>query len=61
VYIRDLLTFFPFENGEGIHIESSYKFTIDQCQIMAENAGFEVVDNYFDDRNYFTDSLWIAH
>ena len=61
VYIRDLLTFFPFENGEGIHIESSYKFTIDQCQIMAENAGFEVVENYFDDRNYFTDSLWIAH
>jgi len=61
VYVRDLLTSFTFKTGEGIHIESSYKFTIDQCLVMAETAGFEVVENYFDDRNYFADSLWIAN
>ena len=60
IHIRNLNTSFTFNHGEVIHTESSYKFTIDQCSVMAEEAGFEIVENYFDNRNYFVDSLWIA-
>jgi len=60
IYIRDLNTSFTLNHGEVIHTESSYKFTTDQCTVMAEESGFEIVENYFDDRNYFVDSLWIA-
>lgn len=60
VHIRHLKTSFTFNHGEVIHTESSYKFTTDQCSVMAEEAGFEIVENYFDNRNYFVDSLWIA-
>jgi len=60
IHIRDLNSSFIFNEGEVVHAESSYKFTTDQCSVMAEVAGFDVVDNYFDDRNYFVDSLWIA-
>jgi dimethylhistidine N-methyltransferase len=60
VHIRHLNTSFTFKHGEVIHIESSYKFTTDQCSVMAEEAGFKIVENYLDDRNYFVDSLWIA-
>lgn len=60
VHIKHLNTSFTFNHGEVIHTESSHKFTTDQCSVMAEEAGFEIVENYFDDRNYFVDSLWIA-
>jgi dimethylhistidine N-methyltransferase len=60
VHIRNLNTSFTFNHGEVIHTESSYKFTPEQCSVMAEEAGFEIVENYFDNRNYFVDSLWIA-
>jgi dimethylhistidine N-methyltransferase len=60
VHIRHLNRSFAFNHGEVIHTESSYKFTTDQCSIMAKEAGFDIVENYFDNRNYFVDSLWIA-
>jgi len=60
VHIRGLNTFFTFDEGEAVHAESSYKFTTGQCSVMAEEAGFSIVDNYFDDRSYFVDSLWTA-
>jgi dimethylhistidine N-methyltransferase len=60
VKIKNLNTSFTFNDGEVIHTESSYKFTTDQCSAMADDAGFEIIENFFDDRNYFVVSLWIA-
>jgi dimethylhistidine N-methyltransferase len=60
VHIRDLNRSFTFYENEPIHTESSHKFTIDQCTKMAEATGFRIVEHFFDERNYFVDSLWTA-
>lgn len=44
--------------GEPIHTEISRKYSINEIKDLAEAAGFEVVENWMDSKNYFTDSLW---
>ncbi len=51
---------FTFIEHEALHTESSHKFTLEQCASMAKDAGFDVVKNFLDDRNYFIDALWVA-
>jgi uncharacterized SAM-dependent methyltransferase len=60
VHIRDLNRSFTFDENEPIHTESSHKFTINQCTGMAEATRFSVVEHFFDEQNYFVDSLWTA-
>lgn len=60
VHVSVLGETFTFAEHEALHTESSYKFTPEQCASMAEDAGFDVIENFCDDRNYFVDSLWVA-
>jgi dimethylhistidine N-methyltransferase len=49
---------FTFTQWEPIHIESSYKYQVDKIRILARKNGFIVVENFFDSKRYFVDSLW---
>jgi L-histidine N-alpha-methyltransferase len=60
VHVSVLDRTFTFVEDEALHTESSYKFTPEQCASMAKEAGFDVIENFFDKRNYFIDSLWVA-
>jgi len=51
---------FYFDAWEGIHLENSYKFTIDRIEALAGTTGFEVEEHLLDDRGWFVDSLWRA-
>jgi L-histidine N-alpha-methyltransferase len=58
VNIRALNKVFYFDHYEGIHVEYSHKYTISQINNLALEAGFRVVQNFTDQKNYFVDSLW---
>jgi len=58
VFIEKLKWQFNFKAQEPIHTESSYKYTIEDIEEMAEKNNFELVENYFDKDKYFVDSLW---
>jgi len=60
VYIGVANREFHFEAWEAVHTEISRKYTLAQICEMAETAGFGVVDNFFDEKKYFVDSLWRA-
>ena len=48
-----------FEKGEKIFTEISQKYDLDMINDMATKSGFEVVRNFYDERKYFVNSLWI--
>ncbi|MEN7550920.1 L-histidine N(alpha)-methyltransferase [Rapidithrix thailandica] len=58
--IELLDTTIEFEAWEPIYMELSKKF--DQAEIydLAQQSGFQVIENLFDCKHYFTDSLWQA-
>jgi len=43
-----------FDKGETIHTENSYKFTIEEFQRLAVQAGFEPVNSWTDPGNLFS-------
>ena len=47
-----------FYSWETIHTEISQKFDYRMIDQLAKNAGFEVAENFYDEKRYFTDSLW---
>ena len=58
VHIGALGRSFEFGVTEPIHTEFSYKYSLREIQEMARSAGFEVIENFQDERGYFVDSLW---
>jgi L-histidine N-alpha-methyltransferase len=58
VEIYDLNKTFSFEKGESIFMEMSQKYDQEMINDIAEKSGFQVVDNFYDHRNYFVNSLW---
>jgi len=58
VYIDTLTKRFSFEAWEPIHTEVSNKYLSGEISSMAEETGFEVVDELSDSRSFFLDSLW---
>lgn len=50
----------PFEAGETIHTESSYKFDPDQIAELAAGAGMEVRRSWFDRARRFSSNLLVA-
>ncbi len=48
-----------FGKWEPIFMELSQKFNYDDIHLLAREYGFKVSQNFTDDKNYFTDSLWI--
>ena len=47
-----------FRKRESIHTEISRKYSLPEIAGLAATTGFELVENLYDDRNYFTDSVW---
>lgn len=58
VFIKALNSAFHFEKCEPIDMEISQKYNFTMIHEIAEKSGFEVVQNFFDNKCYFTDSLW---
>ncbi|RLD68914.1 MAG: L-histidine N(alpha)-methyltransferase [Bacteroidetes bacterium] len=51
---------FEFDKWEPVFMEISQKYDLKMIQDMATMCGFKVQKNFFDNRNFFVNSLWEA-
>ena len=51
--------FIFFKEGEPILTEISQKYRIDEIEQMAAGSGYKLVNNFYDSKKWFTDSLWM--
>lgn len=58
VTIGKLKQTFHFQEGEPIYMEISKKYDLESINMLAEDTGFEVKKFFFDQKKYFTNSLW---
>ena len=58
VHIEALDQSFEFEKWEPIFMEVSQKYNLQMIKELAEKSGFEIVENFFDSNNFYTNSLW---
>lgn len=58
VYIEALEQSFEFAQWEPIFMEISQKYGVRMIQNLAAQSDFEIVENFFDSNNFYTDSLW---
>lgn len=61
VHIGYLDEVFEFKMGEPISMEISQKYDRTMIYDLAENTGFTVERNFFDNKKFFVDSLWKKH
>jgi L-histidine N-alpha-methyltransferase len=53
-------TVIPFQEGECVFMEISQKYSFSEIELLAANAGFSVIENLSDRKNWFVDSVWSA-
>jgi len=53
VHIKKLNMSVPFEKGEHIHTENSYKYTCESFRAIAESSGFDLRRIWLDEREWF--------
>ncbi|RMA64396.1 L-histidine N(alpha)-methyltransferase [Ulvibacter antarcticus] len=58
VSIKKLNLEVSFQKNEMIWTELSKKYDLSEIQKVAAQSDFKVTQNFFDSREYFTDSLW---
>ncbi len=58
VRIDDLDLDLTFADGESIHTENSYKYSVQEIQTLATGAGFVVDSQWFDEDHRFSVNLW---
>ena len=58
VTIRALNRSFELEQWEAIFMEISQKYTRAMIEDLAAESGFEIETEFFDEVNFYTDSLW---
>jgi dimethylhistidine N-methyltransferase len=58
VFIKSLNKNFDFEAWEPIFMEISQKYSLKMIAELAKESGFQIEKNFFDSKNYYTDSLW---
>jgi L-histidine N-alpha-methyltransferase len=51
---------FAFEQDEHIYTEVSQKFTTAQTTELAQKTGFKTIHNFYDSKNWFLDTVWVA-
>jgi L-histidine N-alpha-methyltransferase len=61
VFIRELGQTFNFEPWEPIHTEYSYKYLESDIMELAEATGYAIVQQLYDSKHYFVDSVWRVH
>jgi dimethylhistidine N-methyltransferase len=49
-----------FLKDECIYMEISQKFTVQQTDEMAANSGFKSTHRFFDNKQWFSDVIWVA-
>jgi L-histidine N-alpha-methyltransferase len=57
VWIEDLGRGFHFEQGERIHTENSYKFSLRLIRQLLRNGGFKLEKSWTDPQGWFCESL----
>ena len=58
VNIAALKRSFEIEQWEAIFMEISQKYTRAMIEELAAESGFEIETDFFDEENFYTDSLW---
>ncbi len=58
INIKALDQSFYFEAFEPIFTEISKKYSLSEIEKLAQRGGFNTVENFTDDENYFADVLW---
>lgn len=58
VTIKEVGKTFKFEPWEAIHMEYSYKYLESDIESLASSTGFKIIKNFYDEKDYFIDSLW---
>ncbi len=58
VHIEELGKDFEFAPWEPIHMEYSYKYLPADIEDLSSSTGFEILENFKDEKGYFIDSLW---
>jgi len=58
VKIETLNKMISFEKGEPIFMEISQKYDAEHILNLADQSGFKIVQNFCDQRQYYTNSLW---
>lgn len=58
VNIEALGRSFDFAAWEAVFMEISQKYSMDDIEQLAGDAGFAIRQNFFDRKNYYCDSLW---
>lgn len=49
-----------FDEDETIYMEVSQKFSVEDIHTMAYASGFSIAGTVNDNKNWFTDSIWVA-
>jgi dimethylhistidine N-methyltransferase len=58
VHIAALNRTFEFEQWEPLFMEISQKYTRSMIEGLSTDSGFEIEADFFDEENFYTDSLW---
>lgn len=58
VHIESLNTDFHFKKWEPIYMEVSQKYNLKMIEELASKSGFEIVRNFYDENEFYTNSLW---
>ncbi len=58
VRIESLNKEFEFKQWEPIFMEVSQKYNLEMIEKLASESDFGVVKNFFDENNFYTNSLW---
>jgi L-histidine Nalpha-methyltransferase len=49
---------FDFQKWEPIYMEVSQKYNLAMIEKLAADSGFEIVENFYDENKFYTNSLW---
>lgn len=58
VHIHKINKSFWFQENESIYMEMSQKYDIQMIESLAEQAGFEIINHFYDQPKWFVNSLW---
>jgi uncharacterized SAM-dependent methyltransferase len=51
---------FNFATHEPVYMEISQKYSLAETDVLAMHSGFKPVANFFDQKNWFVDCLWLV-
>ncbi len=58
VYVEAIDKTFEFAKWEPIYMEVSQKYNLEMIEKLAQESGFEIAKNFFDENRFYTNSLW---